>query len=163
VRINDLGFDRVPLLWTFDGERLDVRQDLLPSLPSPSWRCLMPGDLDGDGDLDWVASSWVGPTAVIRNDSVTGHWISVALDGPPGNRDGLGASIVVQAGERSWRTTLGAGAEGVATSLEPGFHVGLGASTRVDRVTVRWPDGSVTATGALPADGSHRVAWADGG
>jgi hypothetical protein len=31
-------------------------------------------------------------------------------------------------------------------------HVGLGPSTTVDRVSIRWPNGRVETTGALAAD-----------
>ena len=32
------------------------------------------------------------------------------------------------------------------------LHFGLGAATRVDRITVRWPSGAVDTCSSIPAD-----------
>ena len=101
-------------------------------------------DADGDGDLDLlVAHSGSSPT-LYRNDTPRRHRVDVRLDDPttPGNRQGIGARVVVTAAGRDpvtqWVQTGGS----YESQRPADVHVGLGGRSpgRV-RVEVTWPDG----------------------
>ena len=75
------------------------------------------------------------------------------LRGQPGQRQAIGAKVVVEAGEQVWTrwnlpTNTGLSATGPAR-----VHVGLGRLDAVDRVTVTWPSGEVQVVASPSLDG----------
>jgi hypothetical protein len=109
------------------------------------------GDLDGDGNLDIVHSNFDGGVTVLRNESDAGHRIVVELRGTRSNRFGVGSLVRIEtdAGVQVRPLVL---ARGVLSSSEPILHFGLGADTRVRRLTVSWPSGHVQSFEDLAAD-----------
>ena len=59
------------------------------------------GDFDEDGDQDVVISVSDGKPVLFRNDQELGHhWLRVALEGTSGNREGIGAVVELELGDR---------------------------------------------------------------
>jgi len=106
-------------------------------------------DLDRDGFRELVIASWGGPAIIWDNPCGSGAWLEVALDGPPGNRQGFGARVEVTADGRTRQRelhSLRAVGQGPAE-----LHFGLGEGIdRVDEVIVWWPDGAHTVAADLP-------------
>ena len=122
-------------------------RDLSPANPSFSGqavvgRSLAVGDLDGDGGLDLVLAGIGGPVQIFRNVvPKRGHWLELALRDPKaGDRDMIGAEVVVRSGKRSWWSLLQP-ATSYLCSHAPLVHVGLGEVSRVDAIEVLWPSG----------------------
>jgi hypothetical protein len=68
----------------------------------------------------------------------------------------VGAEVVVVSGgkrQAAWR--FGGGS--YASACDPRLHFGLGASTRVDAVEVRWPSGQVDRHENLEADTGYHL------
>ena len=100
------------------------------------------GDIDNDGDTDVVVTTNGGPVRLLLNQSSrVNHWLQVALEQGPGNRSALGARVGVERAGRPtlWRRVRTDGSYLSASDVR--VQVGLGASARVDAVTVQWPDG----------------------
>jgi hypothetical protein len=70
---------------------------------------------------------------------------------PRWKRDAIGALVTVTAGGRRFVRMVQPGFS-YLSSNDPRVHVGLGPSTQVDSVTVRWPDGSVETFPGTQAD-----------
>jgi hypothetical protein len=106
-------------------------------------RSLAVGDLDGDGAPDLVAGSLGGGLRVWHNRVPhRGHWLTVQLTEPAaGQRDALGAELVIHAGGRRFWHLLQP-ATSYLSSHEPRIFAGLGNAARYDRIDVLWPDGS---------------------
>jgi hypothetical protein len=104
------------------------------------------GDLDNDGGVDVVVINRDGPVHLLRNIAAKrGGWIMFRVLNRKGN-DAIGAMVRVDAGGRSrWRQVQPN--EGYCSSNDPRLHFGLGTLERVDRITVRWPNGKEEAFG----------------
>jgi hypothetical protein len=109
-------------------------------------------DVNNDGALDIVVNDFNGPPQVLISNLAEKkkiHFLKVKLEGTTwsdptrqrrSNRDGLGATVKVQAGGKTY-TKYHDGKSGyLSQSLIP-LYFGLGEATNVERVEVLWPSG----------------------
>jgi enediyne biosynthesis protein E4 len=106
-------------------------------------------DLDDDGDVDVVANPIEGEPILLRNDggNRAGHWLSVRLVGDPARlcpRDATGSQVFLTANGGRQRDDAASGRSAMSQS-DRRVHFGLGAATRVERLEVRWANGSTVA------------------
>jgi len=104
------------------------------------------GDIDNDGDEDVLVANDTGPAQLLMNTlnergGPRHHWIGLRLAGTAAHRDMPGARVeIVRSGQPSlWRRVRADGS--YASANDPRVLVGLGESSAVPRVRVRWPDG----------------------
>lgn len=122
-------------------------------------------DFDGDGDLDAYLTQWPinpaggAPNLFFVNETNTGNWLEVNLEGTDSNRSAIGAQVVVTttidgarhrqlrsvSARTSWRST---------SSLTQ--HFGLADAPAVETIEVRWPSGHVDTVDG-PVDANQRV------
>ncbi len=123
------------------------------------------GDLDSNGWLDIYAGrathlntpSISLSDRLFLNDGGTNHFLQVKLSGATSNPDGIGARVELHG---AWGVQLrevrsGEG-YGVMHSLTQSF--GLGATTTIDRLVVRWPSGALDCIENPTADQLLNVA-----
>lgn len=101
-------------------------------------------DLDNDGDQDIVVLNFNDRPSLLRNELPDGtHWLDVRLVGRASNRDGVGARITLQAGQRTLVAMVHAG-RGYQSHYGTRVHFGLPAEISKVDLTVDWPSGQTT-------------------
>jgi hypothetical protein len=118
-------------------------------------RGLSIGDLDGDGRQDAVVNNADSRPALLRNVAAgAGHWLELKLVGDVSKkspRDATGATAYVTTGKLRQRADLVSGAS-YASQNDTRLHFGLGASTKVDKLEVKWPDGTLETVAVQGVD-----------
>jgi hypothetical protein len=110
------------------------------------------GDIDNDGRLDILINNQNDPPTLLHNESENpNHWISIRTVGTKSNRDGIGARVTVLAGGRRQIQEVTSGGSYLSQS-DLRVHFGLGSTTKIDRIEIRWPSGVVDKIENAPAD-----------
>jgi hypothetical protein len=109
-------------------------------------------DLDGDGDLDVLITAVRSPPRLLRNDQQLGHhWLRVKLQGTRCNADAIGSWVEVHLPNSTLRQQV-MPTRSYLSQVELPLTFGLGDQTRVERVVVRWADGSSQTIETPPID-----------
>ena len=115
-------------------------------------RGMASGDYDNDGRDDLLIVDSEGKPLLLHNDVSNGsHWLGVKLDGRKSNRDGYGAILTLKSGGRTLVRHCHSDGSYLSAS-DKRVRFGLGASAKVDELTVKWPSGEKTVYANPPAD-----------
>jgi len=93
-----------------------------------------------------------GPPLLLRNDQhLHHHWMRLKLIGTTSNRDAIGAWVKVRVGTQTLSRQVMPTRSYLSQSELP-VTFGLGGASRVDEVTIAWPDGKVQKADGLRLD-----------
>ncbi len=145
--------DESRLFWNRLGEEVETFADVSAAVAfdDVDWgSCLIAADLDRDGRQDLVQTCNDGPLRILMNRrppargdlADTAHWITIQPRTAAGTGPAIGAEVTVEiAGEPPLTRIITAGTSFLGQ--EPAeAHFGLGMHGIVDRVEVRWLDGT---------------------
>jgi hypothetical protein len=102
------------------------------------------GDFFNDGKIDVVINQLDGTPVLLRNvNADQNHWVGIkVVGGPKSPRDAVGAAVYLTAGGIRQRGDVISGGS-YASSNDFRIHFGLGVTTKVDGIEIRWPSGAV--------------------
>ncbi|MDX1910125.1 MAG: VCBS repeat-containing protein, partial [Saprospiraceae bacterium] len=131
-----------------------------------SWSCGGAwADLDADGDLDLVVNNLEEPAFIYKNltrEQGSGNYLQAKLQGNTGNAFAVGASVLIEyQGIKQYQELNPS--RGIFSSVEHLIHFGLGQTTQIDRLTVRWPDGKFQVLNNVPANQRLQLKYSDAG
>ncbi len=119
-------------------------------------------DYDQDGDLDLYVVNYGHEAYLYRNDLPReNNYLAIELQGTIGNRDGIGAKIVLttpDAGVQYYETRSGSSLGG-GDDLAACF--GLGENTSASEITITWPSGVVQTLTDVSANQRLKVVESD--
>ncbi|UCF38285.1 MAG: CRTAC1 family protein [Acidobacteriota bacterium] len=121
-----------------------------------SSRGLAVGDYDNDGDLDLLFTNLEAPPTLLRNDSKAGAWLTLICEVEPGTGPLIGTQARITVGSKQMYRDIASG-DSYVSSHDPRLHFGLGDATLVDKVEVRWPDGTRTTLEQVEANQFIRI------
>ena len=101
--------------------------------------------MGGEEQLDNLiayAKNENAPSALLRNDSLRGHWLKLDFVGHQSPRQGIGCRVTVTAGDVRYVQELVGGGSYLSTH-QPTLVFGLGEFDGVCDIEIRWPSGRV--------------------
>ena len=129
----------------------------LADLPLKSRRGAAFGDIFNTGNVDVVLVN-VGepPTLLLNQNTAPNHRVLFKLIGTRSNRAAIGARVTIQsAGVRQMAEVRGGGSYLSQNDLR--LHFGLGKSTKIDSVEIRWPSGKLETLENVAADAIYTI------
>ncbi len=101
-------------------------------------------DYDNDGDLDIITNEFNSNPMVLTSNlsdvSNTLSFLKIHLTGSSSNRGGIGARVIVRAGDKKYTQTMDGKSGYLSQSLMP-LYFGLDGAGRADSIEVNWPSG----------------------
>lgn len=148
-------------LGTPDGEFVEVTDYSGTSDPLPTMG-LSTGDFNRDGWLDLLVGNFDHGYLLYANAGVYGEdnhrFVAELRGGGPVNRDAVGTRITVETSDGTRQTGEVVAGSSLGSGNELIQHFGLGDS-RIERVTVAWPDGTVQTFDGVPTDVRWSLAY----
>jgi hypothetical protein len=113
-------------------------------------RSIALADFENRGALDAVVANERGPLLLYRNTvSPENRWIEFDLEGRQSNRSAIGAQVIVTWNGQQQVQEV-SGGSGFCAQNQRRLHFGLGKTTGIDKVEIRWPSGKAeTITGPV--------------
>jgi len=103
------------------------------------------GDLDNDGDLDFIVNNINDEAFVYENksrnsDRQNNHYLQIEFKGSPQNRNGTGAWVELYYDHGKHQIYENSPYRGYLSSVQNMGHFGLGGLTSIDSVVIKWPN-----------------------
>lgn len=109
------------------------------------------GDIDNDGGIDVLIVNLDSDAHLLRNVVPNrGHWIAFRAVDAMG-KDAIGATISLEVGENTIKRDVRS-AYSYCAANDMRVHFGLGDVSHVERITVRWVDGTQESFGSFDVD-----------
>ena len=121
-------------------------------------------DLDNDGDLDLVVHNINDFVHLYKNRSANKgrrNFLRVQLQGPPGNRFGEGATLILYRNGQPWQRLDKRAVRGYQSSVSNTLLFGLDTLALIERLDIRWPDGRVETASQISVNQTIEIKHAD--
>ncbi len=117
------------------------------------------GDLDNDGDIDLVINNLESKAFVYRNNSMqqnNNHYIQFTLSDGKNINNVLHAKITIYVDNKIQMVEYSF-VRGYLSTMQRLAHFGLGNTQKIDKVEIKWPDGTLTTIYSPLIDKKHHI------
>jgi hypothetical protein len=121
-----------------------------------SSRSAVVADFDGDGQLDIVTNNFNDTPYFFANRFPKRNYVEFKLTGTRSNRDGIGAVVRLWVGNKVMVREVNPAGGYLAQSSRV-LHFGLGDRSKVDRIEIRWPRGTVQTLNNPGINTLHKI------
>ena len=106
-------------------------------------------DLDNDGDLDLILNNLNAQASILENKTVgdSSNYLSINLKGDSSYSIIKGTQVTLYAGQKKFRKEQQT-TKGFQSSSTQKLFFGLGEISKIDSISIRWPDGKTQGLGA---------------
>ncbi|MGN6135946.1 MAG: CRTAC1 family protein [Aureliella sp.] len=120
-------------------------------------RAVALADTRNRGSLDVLVANQRGPVCLYRSEvAPENHWVDLELEGTRSNRSAIGAQVrLFWNGQQQLQELVSA--SGYSAQNQRRLHFGLGATSQIDRIEIRWPSGQTQTITDLQADQIHQI------
>ena len=123
-------------------------------------------DFDNDGAMDMVINNINDEAVLYRNttrdkDTAATHFLEIKFKGEPQNINGLGAFATIYYGHGKLQVYENNPYRGYLSSVQSGAHFGLGKTTMVDSVVIKWNNNKEQTIKNVKANQVLKVTIAD--
>jgi len=114
-------------------------------------------DFSNHGRLDAVVANQKGPALLYKNTvAADSQWIAFELEGTESNRSAIGAQVrIFWNGKQQVQEV--SGGSGFCAQNQRRLHFGLGKTSSVERVEIRWPSGKQQTISAPQMNTIHKL------
>ncbi len=116
-------------------------------------RGVIAADFDRDGDMDLLVSNVGGGSLRLFLNQIPSenHRVQIKLNPTKGNRDGIGSRVIAHIGDQQILRDVFP-SNGFMGQTAPELILGTGDASKIDKLTVRWPDGTEQEFADVPVD-----------
>ncbi|MGI9035810.1 MAG: CRTAC1 family protein [Pyrinomonadaceae bacterium] len=120
------------------------------------------GDLDNDGNIDVVVGDLDNSPMILHNEGAkTNHWATFELAAKTDSPLATGARVTITSGGVTQTEEVRSGGSYLSQN-DLRIHFGLGKSTKIDSVEIRWTSGKVETLKDVPADKFYSILEGEG-
>ncbi len=109
------------------------------------------GDFNNDGFLDVITEN-----ALMINNGNDYNWVKISTEGIASNKNGIGARVEIH-GEWGIQIREVRAGQSFSPMSSLNIHFGIGTSTSIDSLIVKWPSGIRTKVENPPINSSHII------
>ena len=130
------------LLRNTGGKFVDVSAESGPAFHLPiAARGVAFGDWNNDGFVDIAVNCNNEPAVLLKNNGNSNHWLIVDTVGSKSNRDGIGAQLRITTPDGKQQYAIVSTASSYLSASDKRVYFGIGSSTVVKELEIRWPSG----------------------
>ena len=145
--------ERKLLFWNLhNGKFKDISLTSGPGITQPfNSHGVAAADFNNDGRVAILVNNSHDRPSLLKNTGPCGNWILFRFVGTKSNHDAIGARVTVRSSGHLQVQEVRSGG-GYISQSDFRLHFGLGASSKVDELQVRWPSGLVETFQNLQAN-----------
>ena len=131
--------------------------DYISDMPTRDSRGVAMVDLWNNGALDVIVANQGKEVSILKNvNESANNWIAIELQGSKSNRSAIGAKVTLE-WEDNKQSQVVFGGIGFCSQNQRALHFGIGSSTKVDKITIKWPSGHEQFSPALEINIKHII------
>lgn len=120
-------------------------------------RAVAMADLWNRGVLDVIVASQKAPVMIYKSTVAAGrNWIDFELEGLQSNRSAIGTQVKIYWNSQQQLQEIHGGS-GYCSQNQRRLHFGLGESTRIDKVEIRWASGKIQIIESPELNMVHKI------